>query len=129
MRVTLSVASPVLGAPRLFVRIGERGAGVAVAGVRVRLGMRAYATIPVSTVVLAPARGGYAGSGDILALGHWHADVLVQLASPAHIATVPFDFLAGPGAGFLSLPPVSRQPARPSHPAAAGGVLPSNEAN
>ncbi len=105
LRVTLAIASPVLGATRLFVWIRPGGAAN-VASVRVKLGMPAYDTIPVSTVVLAPAPGGYAGSGDILALGHWHADIVLRSASSARVTIVPFDFLAGPGAGFLSLAPV-----------------------
>ncbi|HXT35512.1 MAG TPA: CopD family protein [Chloroflexota bacterium] len=106
--VSLTITPPNVGKATFFATVRERGAAVTDGQVRVRLSMPANASLGNVFVETTLTGGGYRGAGDLVLTGHWRADVLVRTHSdPLEFRDLPFDFVAGPGATFLTAAPIN----------------------
>ncbi|MGH2410437.1 MAG: CopD family protein, partial [Chloroflexota bacterium] len=106
--VNLTITPPNVGKATFFATVRERGTKVTDGQVRVRLSMPTNSSLGKVFVETTPTGGGYRGAGDLVLTGHWRADVLVRTHSdPLEFRDVPFDFVVGPGAAFLSAAPIN----------------------
>jgi len=102
--IGLTIDPAAIGQARLSITVHERGKAVSgdQGQVRVKLSVPGNSALGAVFVETTPSGAGYAGSGDLVLNGRWQADVLVRTRSdPLEYRDVPFQFIVGPGAGFL----------------------------
>jgi copper transport protein len=112
LTVGLQVASPAVGRTRFLVTVRENGKAITGDNgqVRIRLSMPDNPTLGSVFEETSAVRGGYSGAGDLVQEGPWAADVMVRTRSdPSEYRDVPFLFLVGSGARFISVPPIDHR--------------------